>query len=137
MLNIRDTEPTTSGIRWNVYHLHIPLYVLDVIRLFQDHPKYVKGLQETDIVAMLEKEPFACGDIAAQVKTALSELTTTGFVRYVSQKGYRTLGPFARLSQARTKRQQDKAWKHLHDMHKTSLSNLTTLSNLRSCANNV
>lgn len=56
MLNICDTASTTSGLRWNAYHLHIPLYVLDVIRLFQDHPKYAKGIQEEHIVAMLEKE---------------------------------------------------------------------------------
>lgn len=56
MLNIRDVEPSTSIVRRNIYHLHIPLFVLDAIRLFQDHPKYVKGLQEAHIVAMLEKE---------------------------------------------------------------------------------
>lgn len=54
--NIRDIEPTTSSLRRNDYHLYTPLFVLDVIRLFQDHPKYVRGLKEIDIVTLLEKE---------------------------------------------------------------------------------
>lgn len=54
--NICDVEPTTSTLRRNEYHLNTPLFVLDVIRLFQDHPKYVTGLKESHIVALLEKE---------------------------------------------------------------------------------
>ncbi|KAI8123937.1 hypothetical protein CVS40_5733 [Lucilia cuprina] len=54
--NIRDVEPTTSSLKRNDYHLHTPLFVLDVIRLFQDHPKYIGGLKESHIVGLLEKE---------------------------------------------------------------------------------
>lgn len=64
--NIRDTEPSTSYLRRNVYHLHVPLFVLDAIRLFQDHPKYVKGLQESHIVALWEKEWVKCSNIVFQ-----------------------------------------------------------------------
>lgn len=54
--NIKDTEPSTSCLRLNVYHLHVPLFVLDCVRLFQDHPKYIRGLQESHLVALMEKE---------------------------------------------------------------------------------
>lgn len=53
--NISEIEPS-SYIRRNIYHLNVPLFVLDVIRLFQDHPKYNKGLKENHIAAILEKE---------------------------------------------------------------------------------
>ena len=54
--SIRDIEPSTSYLRRNVYHIHVPLFVMDVVRLFQDHPKYCRGLKEKHIVDMLEKE---------------------------------------------------------------------------------
>ncbi|KAL9922369.1 uncharacterized protein LOC119643780 [Glossina fuscipes] len=128
---IRDIEPSTSCLRRNVYHLHIPLFVLDAIRLFQDHPKYVHGLKECHILALLEKESFACGDLESQVKMALKELTASGFVRYVCQ-GYRTLGPFAKLALARTPRQFNVAWDRLTEMQKISCSSLTSPSSSRS-----
>ncbi|XP_013113142.2 uncharacterized protein LOC106091217 [Stomoxys calcitrans] len=131
MRNIRDIEPSTCGLRQNVYHLHLPLFVLDAIRLFQDHPQYVRGLKEADIVNMLKKESFACGDIAAQVKNVLKELTTAGFVRYNSQ-GYRTLGPFAKLGQARTQRQFNMAWEHLKDLQSISCTSLYASSSSHS-----
>ncbi|XP_075166903.1 uncharacterized protein LOC142239020 [Haematobia irritans] len=132
MNNIRDIEPSTAGLRTNVYHLHLPLYILDVIRLFQDHPKYAKGLQEADIVAMLAKESFACGDLISQVKAAIKDLTSAGFIRYLYQ-GYRTLGPFAKLGQARTVRQFNIAWEHLKDMQNISCMNLSTTSSSPMC----
>ncbi|KAM7344770.1 uncharacterized protein ACRADG_011360 [Cochliomyia hominivorax] len=123
--NIRDVEPTTSHIIRNVYHLHIPLFVLDVIRLFQDHPKYMDGLEETHIVAFLENEDIATGDIEAQVKMALKELAFSGFVRKINQ-GYRTLGPFAKLASARTRNQLNNAWEHLNKMQKNRSININS-----------
>ena len=54
--NIRDTEPSTSCLRRNEYHLNTILFVLDCVRLFQDHPKYIRGLKESHIVSLFEKE---------------------------------------------------------------------------------
>lgn len=64
---------------------------------------------------------YACGDIESQVKMALRDLTSTGFVRYVNH-GYRTLGPYAKLALARTSRQYNIAWDHLNKAHKISSS---------------
>jgi len=115
---IREIEPSTSHPPGNVYHLNTSLYVLDVVRMFQDHPKYYSdGLKEADIVQMLAKESFACGDIESQVRMALKELSSAGFVRLV-QQGYRTLGPYAKLSLARSPRQFNAAWERLCELQK-------------------
>ena len=53
---------------------------------------------------------------------ALKELTSCGFVRYVSQ-GYRTIGPFAKLALARTPRQLHLAWERLNEMQKIACTN--------------
>lgn len=53
---IRDCEPTTLQLPFNTYHIHLPLYILDMVRMFQDHPKYSNGIQEEHILEMLEKE---------------------------------------------------------------------------------
>lgn len=65
------------------------------------------------------------------MKAALEELTSAGFVRYNST-GYRTLGPFAKLGQARTKQQFTKAWERLNAMQKISCSSLSSTSSNRS-----
>ncbi|TMW50466.1 hypothetical protein DOY81_004462 [Sarcophaga bullata] len=106
------TFPITMNLRRNEYHLNTILFVLDCVRLFQDHPKYIRGLKESHIVSLFEKEGFSSGDVEAQVKMALKELTSCGFVRYVSQ-GYRTIGPFAKLALARTPRQLHLAWERI------------------------
>lgn len=154
--NIRDCEPSTSCLRRNIYHLHVPLFVFDTIRLFQDHPKFLRGLKEYHIIDMLEKEwvvknyspekkfiyssnfhafivfrGFACGDVEAQVKMALKELSSTGFVRYINN-GYRTLGPFARLALARTPRQFNIAWDRLCELQKISTTSLSSSFSSRS-----
>lgn len=54
--SICDIQPSTSCLRRNVYHMNVQLFVLDVVRIFQDHPKFSKGLKESHIVEMLEKE---------------------------------------------------------------------------------
>ncbi|KNC32118.1 hypothetical protein FF38_08212 [Lucilia cuprina] len=131
--NIRDVEPTTSSLKRNDYHLHTPLFVLDVIRLFQDHPKYIGGLKESHIVGLLEKEDIATGDVEAQVRMALKELMSIGFVRFVSQ-GYRTLGPFAKLALARTPHQQNVAWERLNKMQKINCMNFGSSFSMRSCS---
>ncbi|XP_011199997.1 uncharacterized protein LOC105223834 [Bactrocera dorsalis] len=123
--NIRDCEPSTSCLRRNIYHLHVPLFVFDTIRLFQDHPKFLRGLKECHIIDMLEKEGYACGDVEAQVKMALKELSSSGFVRYINN-GYRTLGPFARLALARTPRQFNIAWDRLCELQKISTTSLSS-----------
>jgi len=53
---ISDCLPTTLMMHPNAYHIHLPLYIMDMVRIFQDHPKYVDGIEEHHIVEMLEKE---------------------------------------------------------------------------------
>lgn len=53
---ISDCQPTTLAMHHNAYHIHLPLYIMDMVRTFQDHPKYLNGIQEQDIVEMLQKE---------------------------------------------------------------------------------
>lgn len=74
---------------------------------------------------------IATGDVEAQVKMAIKELTASGFVRFVSQ-GYRTIGPFAKLALARTPHQQNVAWERLNKMQKINCSNLGSCSSTRS-----
>ncbi|XP_017150729.1 uncharacterized protein LOC108160949 [Drosophila miranda] len=109
---IGDCAPSTSSLPFNAYHIHLPLYIMDMVRVFQDHPSYVDGIQEATIIEMLKKEPFACGDLEAQVKTALMYLTAKGFVRYIGN-GYRTLGPFAKLSNSRSARHFKQTWQRI------------------------
>ncbi|XP_017468155.1 PREDICTED: uncharacterized protein LOC108360405 [Rhagoletis zephyria] len=74
---------------------------------------------------MLAKEGYACGDVGAQVRMALKELASSGFVRYMNN-GYRTLGPFARLALARTPRQFNTAWDRLCELQKISTTSLSS-----------
>lgn len=60
---------------------------------------------------------IATGDVEAQVKMALKELISNGFVRFVNQ-GYRTIGPFAKLALARTSHQLNIVWERLNKMQK-------------------
>lgn len=53
--NISDVESSTVSLRRNVYHLNVSLFVLDTIRLLQEHPRYPAGLTEEDIVAQMNK----------------------------------------------------------------------------------
>ncbi|XP_037951814.1 uncharacterized protein LOC119682440 [Teleopsis dalmanni] len=126
-IKITNSASSTCVIRANEYHLHIPLYVLDVIRILQDHPAYFKGLKEKHIVEMLEKECFACGDINGQVRVALKELSAAGFVRCINHS-YRTLGPFAKLAQARSQRQLNSAWMKITEMQNMSCTSLLSTS---------
>ncbi|KAH8252801.1 hypothetical protein KR032_001918 [Drosophila birchii] len=116
---IRDCEPTTLRLPFNTYHIHLPLYILDMVRIFQDHPKYSGGIQEEHILDMLEKEPFACGDLESQVKTALLDLTAKGFVRFINN-GYRTLGPIAKLANARSVRHFNMTWQRIAELQKVN-----------------
>ncbi|XP_030387837.1 uncharacterized protein LOC115634317 [Scaptodrosophila lebanonensis] len=120
---ISDCEPTTSSLHHNTYHMHLPLYIMDVVRMFQDHPKYACGIQQQHILEMLEKEPFACGDLEAQVKTALMDLTAKGFVRYINN-GYRTLGPIAKLANARSVRHFNMTWDRIAELHRVTCPNM-------------
>ncbi|XP_022228895.1 uncharacterized protein LOC111078500 [Drosophila obscura] len=114
---ICDCEPSTSSLPFNTYHIHLPLYIMDMVRVFQDHPDYVDGIQETTIVEMLRKEPFACGDLEAQVKTAMIDLHAKGFVRYIGN-GFRTLGPIAKLSNSRSARHFNQTWQRIAALQK-------------------
>ncbi|ALC42232.1 CG3687 [Drosophila busckii] len=116
---ISECEPTTLTMHSNVYHIHLPLYIMDMVRIFQDHPKYVSGIKEQQIVEMLEKESFACGDLEAQVKTAVMDLSAKGFIRYINN-GYRTLGPIAKLANARNVRHFCATWQRIADLQKVS-----------------
>ncbi|EDW00752.1 uncharacterized protein LOC6560914 [Drosophila grimshawi] len=118
-LPIRDCEPTTSMMHSNAYHIHLPLYIMDMVRIFQDHPKYVNGIKENDIVEMLRKESFACGDLEAQVKTAVMDLSAKGFIRYLNN-GYRTLGPIAKLANARNVRNFCATWQRIAELQKVN-----------------
>ncbi|BFG03432.1 uncharacterized protein DMAD_02690 [Drosophila madeirensis] len=114
---ISDCEPSTSSLPFNAYHIHLPLYIMDMVRVFQDHPDYADGIKESNIIEMLKKEPFACGDLEAQVKTALMDLTAKGFVRYMNN-GYRTLGPIAKLSNSRSARHFNQTWQRIAALQK-------------------
>ncbi|KAH8421051.1 hypothetical protein KR222_005744 [Zaprionus bogoriensis] len=116
---IIDCEPTTLMMHHNVYHIHLPLYIMDMVRIFQDHPKYVNGIKEQHIVEMLEKESFACGDLEAQVKTAVMDLSAKGFIRYINN-GYRTLGPIAKLANARNVRHFCTTWQRIAELQKVN-----------------
>ncbi|KAH8319977.1 hypothetical protein KR074_010475 [Drosophila pseudoananassae] len=120
---IQDCEPTTMRLPFNSYHIHLPLYIMDMVRVFQDHPKYCNGIQEEHILEMLEKEPFACGDLEAQVKTALLDLTAKGFIRFISN-GYRTLGPIAKLANARSVRHFNMTWQRIAELQKVNCPSL-------------
>ncbi|EDW72574.1 uncharacterized protein Dwil_GK20631 [Drosophila willistoni] len=120
---ITDCEPTTLSLNFNSYHIHMPLYIMDMVRVFQDHPKYCNGIQAEHILEMLEKEPCVCGDLEAQVKTALLDLTSKGFIRYVGN-GYRTLGPIAKLANARSARHFNMNWQRIAEAQKVNCPSL-------------
>ncbi|KAL7738575.1 hypothetical protein ACLKA6_006875 [Drosophila palustris] len=134
---ISDCEPTTLMMHPNAYHIHLPLYIMDMVRIFQDHPKYVNGIKEQHIVEMLEKESFACGDLEAQVKTAVMDLSAKGFIRYINN-GYRTLGPIAKLANARNVRHFCATWQRIAELQKVNsdfLDGNNLINNQRSKCN--
>lgn len=61
-----------------------------------------------------DSRKFANGDLAAQVESAVKNLEISGYLRYVV-KGYRTLGPLAKLATARTSRQRNATWDKIQE----------------------
>jgi len=57
------------------------------------------------------------------VKTALLDLTAKGFIRFITN-GYRTLGPIAKLSNARSARHFNMTWQRIAELQKVNCPSL-------------
>ncbi|XP_055857009.1 uncharacterized protein LOC129919926 [Episyrphus balteatus] len=108
-MNPSSASLNCNPVKRNIYHMNIPLFVLDVVRMFQDHPKYKNKLGHRDLVELLRQENFANGDLDSQIGSAVMTLEYLGYIRYINN-GYRTLGPYARLTKAKNIKQKIKAW---------------------------
>ena len=52
---------------------------------------------------------FANGDLDSQIESAVMTLEYLGYIRNINN-GYRTLGPYARLTKGKSSKQKIKAW---------------------------
>ncbi|XP_055372794.1 uncharacterized protein LOC129606477, partial [Condylostylus longicornis] len=82
----------------------LSLCVLDTIRVFQSDPYFKDGVNLCFIIESIRNRSFIDGDIESQVLAAIQHLESIGFIMQ-GPKGFRTLGPFAKLSLAKTQKQ--------------------------------
>lgn len=96
----------------NPYFSRFSLCVLDVVRRLQQHPLFEKGVEMNHIVEYLRHQPYLDGDLCSQVATALQDLESSGYLMYM-KNGYKTMGPFAKISAAKSQKQRRIVWRKL------------------------
>ncbi|KAL5280467.1 hypothetical protein ACFFRR_004443 [Megaselia abdita] len=108
---------TVSGARFPVeYYQRFALWVLDLIRMYQQHPMFEAGMDKCHIIDYLKKQPTIDGDVESQVDIALQDLENKGFIME-SNGSYRTLGPYAKLCSVKSAKQRRTAWEKIESNH--------------------
>lgn len=121
------------------YYQRFALWVLDIIRKYQQYPMFEAGMDKCHIIDYLKKQlsilfireihsfsvfslfrPTIDGDVESQVDIALQDLETKGFIMETNGS-YRTLGPYAKLCSVKSAKQRRTAWEKIESNHSATL----------------